>query len=332
MGISHLSGLEVNGVPTMGMGGLPVFTGNYWFVDPVFGSDGNAGTADSPFATLAQAHAQAVADNDDVVLFQGGGATSGAGSCYQGATLVWSKRQTHLIGLCNGSFYGKRARLAPLTTLAGTAGFNKLVSVTASGCLFANLQAFYGFSNTAGALINWEDDGGRNNYVNCEFLGFGDTTTTTGTANLTGARAFVFNNNVGESTFDHCVFGTNTTVRNATNYTLEIKGGAPRMLFDNCSFQADLGGSGTASSHILIGASGIDRECVIRDSIFLSSIKSAGSAMAQALNVNAAAGGGVLLDCCTAFGITAWETTPSNSVYMNMSAVSAPGGGISLVL
>ena len=39
-------------------------------------------------------------------------------------------------------------------------------------------------------------------------MGFGDTTTTTGTANLTGARAFVFNNSVGETTFERCVFGT----------------------------------------------------------------------------------------------------------------------------
>jgi hypothetical protein len=183
-------------------------------------------------------------------------------------------------------------------------------------------------------LICWEDDGGRNNYVNCEFLGFGDGTTTTGTSNLTGARAFKFNNSVGESTFDHCVFGTNTTTRNATNYTLEIAGAAPRLTFDHCSFRALLGSAGGTSSHVLIGTSpsGIDRECVFRYSRFLNSIKSGATAMAQVFNVSATAGGGVLLDQCTAFGCTAWETTPSNSVYTNMGAVSAPGGGISLVL
>ena len=43
--------------------------------------------------------------------------------------------------------------------------------------------------------------GGRNSYNNVEFLGFGDATVTTGTANQTGARAFKFNNSTGESTF-----------------------------------------------------------------------------------------------------------------------------------
>ena len=54
--------------------------------------------------------------------------------------------------------------------------------------------------------------------------------------------------------------------------------------------------------------------------------------MAQVLNVNAAAGGVVMLDYCTSFGCTAWETSASNSVFMNMPAVSAPGGGKMLVI
>ena len=54
--------------------------------------------------------------------------------------------------------------------------------------------------------------------------------------------------------------------------------------------------------------------------------------MAQVFNVSATAGGGVVLRRCTSFGATAWETTPSNSVFIDMPAVSAPGGGKSLVL
>jgi hypothetical protein len=334
MGVSHLSGLQVAGVPTMGIAGLPAFfTGNYWFVDPVKGSDGNSGSASNPFQTLAQAQAQAVADNDDVVLFKGGGAATGAGSAYQSSTLLWAKNQVHLIGMCSPGMYGKRARIAPTSSLAGTAGFNQLVKVTGAGCLFANLQSFYGFSNTAAALVNWEDDGGRSTYLNCEFLGFGDNTTTTGTANLTGARAIKLNNNVGETTFVNCVFGGNTTTRNATNYTMEIAGGCPRVIIRDSVFDSLLGSSGGASSHILIGNNGIDRELVIEGTAFLSSVLSGGTAMAQAFNVSATAGGGVLArKGCTSFGVTAWETTPSNSVFIDMGAVSAPGGGKSLVL
>ena len=48
MGITHLSGLEVAGVPTQGMGGaLPLTTSNYFFVSSVSGSDGNTGAANN---------------------------------------------------------------------------------------------------------------------------------------------------------------------------------------------------------------------------------------------------------------------------------------------
>ena len=190
---------------------------------------------------------------------------------------------------------GERSRIAPATTLAGTAGFNNLVNVTAQNCLFMNLGTFYGFSNTAAALVCWSDTGGRNNYVNCEFNGFGDGTGSTGTSNLIGARAFYFASNTGETTWDNCYFGVDTTVRNVTNYTLEIAGGSARLKFRRCTFAADLGSSGTASSHVLIGADGIDRWCDFEWCRFTADTLSGGSAMAQAFNVNAAAGGVVAL-------------------------------------
>jgi hypothetical protein len=56
MGITHLSGLEVAGVPTMGIGALPYTEGaTYYFVNGTTGSDGNSGEADSPLATVGRA-------------------------------------------------------------------------------------------------------------------------------------------------------------------------------------------------------------------------------------------------------------------------------------
>ena len=37
MGTTHLSGLEVAGVPTQGVSGAPLFTGNWFFVDAING-------------------------------------------------------------------------------------------------------------------------------------------------------------------------------------------------------------------------------------------------------------------------------------------------------
>ncbi len=202
--------LTVAGVPTMGIGSLLPYTGNWYFVDPLNGSDGNPGNATAPFASLGQAQLAATAGQNDVVVL------NSTATNYLTASLVWAKNQVHLIGVNSTQANGKRSRIAPLPALAGTAGFNNLVSVTAQNCLFMNIGTFYGFANTSAALICWSDTGGRNHYINDEFLGFGDGTVTTGTANLTGARAFKFNNNTGETTFDGCYFGVDTIQRNAT--------------------------------------------------------------------------------------------------------------------
>lgn len=72
MGITHLSGLEIDGVPTMGMSGIPATIGNVWFVDSNNGSDGNTGAGDSPFATVDFAIGQCTANNGDIIVVAAG--------------------------------------------------------------------------------------------------------------------------------------------------------------------------------------------------------------------------------------------------------------------
>lgn len=317
------NGITSFGIPVLGPGALLPFTGNYWFVQETQtpGAIAGEGQVGSPFNTIGQALAAAVPDNNDVIFI--------TGTVHVTAPINWTPNNTHLVGLCAPLKRGKRARIST----SGAAPFSGLFNVSANGCMFANFGTFFGFPTTGATTpICWTDTGGRNSYGNVEFLGFGDATASTGTAVQTGARAFKFNNNTGESTFTSCVFGVDTVQRNATNYTVEIAGGAPRITMEDCDFESDLGSSGTASSHLLIGASGIDRYLLLKRNRFLSATKSGGSTMAQAFNVSGSAGGVVLMDQCEAFGITAWETSPSGSVFTNMSAVSAPGGGIALVL
>lgn len=317
------NGITSLGIPTFGAGGILPFTGNYYFVQETTtaGVSAGLGTAQQPYNTLSQALDQCVAGNNDVIFL--------IGTVHVTASVAWSKNNVHLIGLCDPIKRGKRARIS----VSGSTPFSYLFNVTANGCWFANFGTFYGFATTGATTpICWLDTGGRNCYDNVEFLGFGDGTASTGTAVQTGARAFKLNTSTGETTWRNCVFGVDTIARNATNYTVEIAGNAPRLTMENCDFECDLGSSGTAGSHILIGSAGIDRYMILNRCHFLNSTLSSGSTMAQCFNVSASAGGVVLMDQCQAFGITAWETTPSGSVYTNMSAVSAPGGGISLVL
>ena len=313
------NGITSLGIPTFGTGFLPPFTGNYWFVEETTtaGVAAGSGTAQQPFNTIQQALAEAKPANNDVIFITGTIHVSSS----QGS-ILWNKADTHLVGLCSPMKRGKRARIS----VTGSTGFNQLVLVSAQGCYFKNFQIFYGFPNTSGALVAWEDDAGRSTYDNVEFLGFGDGTASTGTANLAGARAFKMNTNNGETTFRDCVFGVDTVQRGASNYTVELAGGCPRLTFQNCDFESDLASGGTGASHVLIGASGIDRYVNFEGCRFLSSTLSGGSAMAQGLNVSGTAGGVVLLDQCTTFGVTALETAPSGSVYLNMSVPSTSGG------
>jgi hypothetical protein len=313
------SAMTVAGVPIIGSGSVPPFTGKYFWVNETTGADGNSGTAAAPFATLTQALSLCTAGNNDVIFI--------TGSVHVSASVAWSKNNTHLIGLCDPLIRGKRARVS----VTGTTPFSYLFNVTASGCWFSNFQTFYGFS-TVGATtpICWRDTGGHNCYDNVEFLGFGDGTASTGTANQTTARAFLLSTATGETTWRNCVFGVDTIVRNATNYTLEISGGAPRCHMDGCVFESDLGSSGGASSHILIGADGIDRYFRITNTMFLSSVKSSGTTMTQCMNFSSSAGGFVFGNNCLGYGFTHWETTASGVFVIGMTAPTAHDGGIAV--
>lgn len=318
-----LSSLTVGGVPTMGMGSY-LFAGNWFYVNETTGSDGNTGGAQDPFKTLTQALSKCTANQNDVVVFQG--------TIHLTATLAWSKDQVHLLGMDAPIQRGQRARIS----VSGTTPFSPMVNVSAQGCLFQNFGTFYGFNaNSANNAICWTAGGQRNCYDNVEFMGFGDNTTTTGTANRTAARACVVGSagGNGENTFVGCSFGVDTTTRNATNYTLEFLSGSgtPRNSFYGCVFEALLGGSGTASSHIYAAAaSSIDRYQIFENCKFFSDVKSSGSAMAQAINIPASVGGFLLMNSCALVGITKWETTPTNEVYVNGGAATAATTGYSV--
>ncbi len=94
---TKLTSLEVAGVPTMGMSGIPATSGSVWFVDSVHGSAGGAGTADDPLATITQAQTAAVA-GDVVVMLSGHAETVAAAG---GITL--SKAGITYVGLGNGT-------------------------------------------------------------------------------------------------------------------------------------------------------------------------------------------------------------------------------------
>ena len=333
MGVTHLSGLEVSGVPTMGMGGLLPFTGNWYFVDYYRGSDGNPGTADSPLQTLYQAHAKATDGNNDVIVIVPAPISTSASNGTQRlstaiaqltdatattGTLTWSKSATHLIGL-GGPAMSNRTRIAPPTTYTaatfGATGMS-LVNVTGQGCIFANFQIYAGFSTNVGnGHIAWTDAGGRNTYVGVAFLGINDTYSA-GTS--TNSRSLVVSGSLGENTFVGCQIGGDATTRATATYSLELTGGSPRNKFIDCTFPNMV--SVNTASPVRIGGSGIDRWVLFKGCLFINPSITGSMGGNESTSITdivsnvASPGGTIMMQNCTASGFNGIAATVTNVV------------------
>lgn len=316
------NGITSLGIPTFGTGILPPFPGKYFFVEEftTAGVSAGSGTAQNPYNTIEQALAQCTAGNNDVIFL--------TGTLHKTSSIVWSKNNTHLVGLCAPLKRGKRARVS----VSGSTAFSYLFDVSASGCIFANFGTFYGFAVTGSTTpICWRDTGGRNSYELVEILGFGDSTVTTGTANQTGARSLLLSGSTGECTFRSCVLGVDTISRGAANYNLEIAGGSPRNWFIDTAFEAMSAAGGAGGGWLLIGSAGIDRYLQFDGCQFMNAIGSTATAFTQGLNVSGSAGGIVMCDERTSFlGCTNIETSASARVYTAHSLVVAADAGLAL--
>ena len=70
MGITHLSGLQVAGVPTFGVGNDLPLGAHYFFVDSATGNNGNDGSYDTPLATLDYAIGLCTASKGDTIVIK----------------------------------------------------------------------------------------------------------------------------------------------------------------------------------------------------------------------------------------------------------------------
>ena len=326
MGITHLSGLEVAGVPIITSGGAPFFNGKWFFVDPVNGNDGNTGASDNPLATLYKAHAMMTAGKNDVCVIVGNGAASGTArlstalaqsvdSTATVGTLVWSKNACHLIGMTAPTAVAQRARIAPPsgTYTQATFGSGNFVSVTASGCYFANFSLFNGFSTGGTNQICWTDSGGRNYYNNVNLGGMGDAAS----AQNTGSRNLKITGTTGENTFDQCVIGLDTVTRTVANASVEFAAGTPRNTFRNCIFPFQ-----TSSADVLgiltSGAASMDRWQLFDNCMFINNIGSTSTQMTALATLAASSGGILISQNSTMVGITDWGTdaTAEGQIYI----------------
>lgn len=334
-------GITSFGVPMVGgIGGIPL-TGNWYWVDPASGSDGNDGTSpETPFATLYRAHSAMTSGNNDVCVLVGNGAASGSArlstalaqtidSTVTAGTLVWSKNACHLIGQTAPTQVAQRARIAPPTGTytQATFGSGNFVTVSGSGCIFANISLFNGFSTGGTDQICWTDSGGRNFYYNMNFGGMGDQTS----ADDAGSRSVKLSGSTGENTFVGCVFGLDTVTRGAANASLEFAGGCPRNTFLNCNFPFQTDASSPLGI-IVSAAAGSDRWQKFDRCTFINNVGSTSTTMAGLATLAASMGGLLLMKDCTLVGITEFGTdaTSRGQIYVDGGAPTAATSGIAV--
>lgn len=334
------NGVSSFGIPVLGGANIP-FTGNYYFVDPATGSDGNKGTDPSrPFATLYKAHSVCTAGNNDVVYLIGNGGTSATARLslalaqsvdptVTAGTLVWSKNATHLIGITAPTQVAQRARIAaPTGTYTqATFGSGNFITVSAQGCMFSNFSTFGAFSTGGLNNINWTDTGGRNFYQNVCFGGIADAAA----AADTGARTFKVSGTTGENTFVGCTFGLDTVTRSVANATLEFAGGTPRNSFVDCKFPFQTSNAGVLGV-IATGAAAMDRWQSFEGCSFINNIKSTSTQMSVLAAVSSASPGGLLLHKNTTMvGITEFgDTNGLANTYVDGGAPTAATTGIAV--
>lgn len=308
-------GITSLGVPTFGAGGMLPFTGAYFWVNATTGSDGNTGGAQDPFATLTQALlAVSNAPNSSAL----GNVIFLEGTIHTTATLNWTLNNTHLVGLTSPSD-NDRARISS----TGATGFSPLVKVTGTGCMFINIGTFHGgFTGATGSQVCWNENGGRNYYQNCQFLGGGDATT----AALAGMRSLTITTG-GENLFENCTIGLDTIVRATNaNASMELLSGTPRNTMRNCIFQALI--SDVSDVHITVGADGMDRYLLLDNCSFINVVDSTSSTMSAAITANVSAGGSILVQGGLSLGATAIATT--GPVYVNGAVPVATTSSIAI--
>lgn len=332
------NGITSFGVPVIGgIGGIP-FSGNWYFVDPVNGADGNDGSADYPLATLYAAINRATSGNNDVIVLMSNGAASGTArlstalaqtinSAATSGTLNWNKNATHLIGMGAPTRVGQRARIAPPTGTytAATFGADTFINVTGAGCLFANIDIFVGFSTGSASMIGVLEAGGRNAYQNVNIQGMGDA------ASAGGANARTLKITSQENTFTDCVLGLDTVARSAANATVELASGTARNSFIGCTFPFQASAS-TPLGVLASAASAIDRWQLFQQCTFINNVQSTSTTLSALVTLPASAGGLLLMKDCTMVGITEFgsDVTTRGQIYVDSASVVAATSGIAV--
>lgn len=293
--------------------------GKVWFVKPGSGSDSNSGKRpNQAVATLSKVHTLMSADKNDVAIMISEDNSASGTTDYQSATLTWSKDGTHLVGVNSGSMFGQRSRIAQLSTATD---LDPLVTWSASNSSIRNVHIFQGVDDN-GSVTALSVTGERNSFINCHIAGIGNDT-----QDVAAARTMKITGGA-ENWFHRCVIGLDTISRGTATAEIEFASQATRNIFEDCIFPTFAGAAGFVFIDF-DAASTLDRFQLFRRCSFINAISSTATAMTEAVDSHASAGGMIVFEDCNLVGVTSGQHDAGSvgNVFVNSPAPAANGDG-----
>jgi hypothetical protein len=302
------NGLSSFGIPIIGGGSIPPFTGTYFFVKPYTGSDGNTGKSPAKaFKTLAKALDAATADKNDVVFLVQESNTDGYTTDYQSAALDWNKDGVHLVGIGAAPVIGSRCRIAQTATVKT---IEDLFTVSADNCLIANLEIFQGVASATATLERaMVVSGSRNKIVNCQISGIGDLSMDdAGSCSLAVTGA--------ENHFINCYIGLDTVLRTTSVSEVNISTSATRTIFENCIINSYVASAATTFKALTIAAGSYHTATWLKNCMLCSETNRTGATAAQTGAILHSAAGNVFILDGGVFGYVDVSTLANAAIFM----------------
>lgn len=305
------------------------------FVSGSLGSDSYSGLdPQHPLKTLDTAFYRTTGGQNEIIYLLGSGtsinfSTGNSWSPTSGSTgLLWTKSETHLIGLAAPGSSGTRAHVS---NGASTNLFTPLITVSGSGCLFQNVEFFNAGAHATEAAVCILVTGDYNAFINCQISGGGNATAAANAACRSLVVQGTGTGGGGENTFEHCYIGLTTEQRGAASAEIELKTNTPRNWFEDCTIAC--AASVTSTTPVLIDADGIQDFVVFRNCLWINPGTAQGaSILAQALSCNSAPGGVVMLHNCLSGGasisFTKFQTTAAGAVFGDNPGSAASTYGV----
>ena len=294
MGITHFpGGVSSFGTPVLG-GGIPLISGDTYFVDARNGNDSNGGlSTEDAFATLSQAHSACTSNNGDLIIIDGDS------TIVETSVINFTKNRITVVGTNGGRMFGQAAKVK-IGVTTDTADLGVMIN-TGVRNNFIGIKFISNNTLTQGKYAVVEA-GEYGTYINCEiFLSTQLGVDQAADLALNGDSAQFYGCTIGNTS----VITTTAKIRPKVLLTEAIVSGKTvrDCIFIDCLLLSKAGGT----AHVMVygaNATDVERMLLFKHCTFLNNFLSA-SLPAHAVGFGSAqTDGTVALQDCAFFDVT----------------------------